>query len=137
MVPRKAEIESLVALLEGGEYETSTDLAKALLKESARLFSERDAYGVAIGLKTDDLRIPHGPFHGKSEAEKVAREARNRGLVAFVAPLVAPSRALSDEEVVTSCQCRHVKSQHAPKWGCCVTNRQTKEVCPCAVFNPA
>jgi hypothetical protein len=136
VIPRKAEIESLVSLLEGGEYETSTDLAKVLLRESARLLSERDAYGVAIGLKTDDLRIFYGPFYGKSEALKVAGAARDRGLVAFVAPLVAPSRALSDEEVVTSCQCGHVKSQHAGKFGCCVMDKTRKEKCPCPVFTP-
>lgn len=138
MIARKAEIEPIVALLEAGEHDTPEALAKDLIKLAARMLSERDTYGVAIGLHSDDLRIPHGPWYGRSEAEKVAAEARNRGLVAFVAPLLAPSRALTDDEgsMSRTCECGHQKEQHAGRWGCCVMHRQTKEKCPCSVFTP-
>lgn len=138
MIPRKNEVEPVVALLEAGEHDTAEALAKDLIKLVAGLLSDRDTFGVAIGLRTDDLRLPHGPYYGKAEAERVAREARDRGLVAFTAPLLAASRALTDDEgsMSRTCQCGHQKEQHANKWGCCVMNRQTKEKCACQVFSP-
>ena len=124
MIPRKAEVQAIVSLLEGGEFDTPDALAKELIKSIAGMLSERDAYGVAIGLKTDNLRIPHGPFFGKSEAEKVAREARARGLEAFVAPLYAPARALSqDEDPHKPCVCSHEKWQHWDRGRCAVFHR--------------
>ena len=125
LTPRKAEVEAVVDLLEGGEHDTPEALAKDLIKLVAGMLSDRDSFGVAIGLQSDDLRLPHGPYFGKAEAEKVAREARQRGLVAFVAPLIAPARALSeDADPHKPCAtCKHEKWQHWDQGRCAIFHR--------------
>jgi hypothetical protein len=145
LTPRKDEVAAVVALLEGEEHETAEELAKAILKEVSGLLSKRDSYGVAIGLRTDDLRIPHGPFWTLLDAKRTQREAEARGLVSFIAPLRAATDALREEEIAHSkrCVCGHPKELHGlsitpravTSLGCCVYKRREK--CACATYSAA
>lgn len=141
LTPRKDEVAAVVAILESDEHDDSVSMAKAIVRAVSEALSKRDAIGVAIGLKSDDLRNPFGPFWDSRSALKVKAEAESRGLVAFLAPLYAPDSALSIEAEATNkrCKCGHPKELHGssitPKavttLGCCVYHRHTKAKCPC------
>jgi hypothetical protein len=139
ITPRKEEVQAVVDVLESGEFEDSADMARALVKVIAAELQKRDGYGVAIGLKTDDMRIPHGPYFTILEAKRVVKEAEARGLVAFVAPLLGAGSALREEEEAYGkrCVCGHPKELHGsaikPKavttLGCATYRNKVK--CPC------
>lgn len=142
ITPRKEEVAAVVEILESDEHEDSASMAKALIKVIAAELQKRDGYGVAIGLRTDDLRIPHGPYFTILEAKRVAKEAEARGLVAFIAPLLGAGNALREEEEAMHkrCKCGHPAMLHGhsmkPKamtsLGCGVYRNKVK--CPCATY---
>jgi hypothetical protein len=76
LTPRKDEVAAVVAILESDEHEDSTSMAKQLLKVIAEVLSKRDGYGVGIGLRTDDMRVPHGPFYNIIAANAHSEELR-------------------------------------------------------------
>ena len=145
--PRANELAAVVEILESDEHEDPKAMAGAIVRRLGQLFEERDSYGVAIGLPTDDVEIPFGPFHNIGDAKKIVNEARARGLRAFVAPLLAPTRALRDDEESRASRCKncsHPKELHGismttfsgkPKpmasLGCAVFHRWTKQKCEC------
>jgi hypothetical protein len=145
LTPRKEEISAVVEVLESDEHEDSTSMAKALIRVIAEQLQQRDAYGVAIGLRTDSMRIAHGPMWTILEAKRVVKEAEARGLVAFVAPLLGASNALRDEEEATfkRCVCGHPAALHGsaikPKayttLGCGTYKNKIK--CPCKSYEAA
>ena len=142
ITPRKDEIAAVVAVLESDEHEDSASMAKALVRVVSELLQKRDAFGVAIGLPTDNLRLAHGPYFTVLEAKRVVKEANARGLVAFLAPLLSADSALREEEEAMNkrCTCGHPVQLHGsaikPKaWttlGCGVYKRNVK--CPCAGY---
>ena len=139
VTPRRNEIDAVTSILESDEYESSADMSKAIVKAVAAELSKRDAFGVAIGLPTDDLRLPHGPFFTILDAKRVVKEAQARGLVAFVAPLLGADSALREEEEALNkrCVCGHPPALHGsaikPKAvttiGCGVYIRNQKCAC--------
>jgi hypothetical protein len=149
LTPRSSEIAAVVAVIEAvddqGEpvYDSAADLAKALIKVVAERLQQRDGYGVGIGLRTDDMRLPHGPYFTILEAKRVVKEAEARGLVAFIAPLLGAANALRDEEEATfkRCVCGHPQALHGsaikPKAvtsiGCGVYGRD-KSKCQCKSY---
>ena len=147
--PRKDEIQAVVSILESDEHESPEAMAGAIVRRLGQLFEERDAYGVGIGLPTDDVELAHGPFYNIGDAKRVVNEARARGLRAFIAPLFGPARALLDEEeaLAQRCVCGHPRELHGismttfsgkPKpmtsLGCCVYNRSTRQKCDCTTY---
>ena len=142
LTPRKEEVAAVVAILESDEHEDSTSMAKQLLKVIAEVLSKRDGYGVGIGLRTDDMRVPHGPFYNILDAKRTVKEAEARGLVAFVAPLLGAGNALSEEGEAMNkrCVCGHpvelhgqsVKPKALTSLGCCVYKNKVK--CNCSVY---
>ena len=143
ITPRKEEVAAVIEVLESDEHEDSTSMAKALIKVVAEQLQKRDGYGVAIGLRTDDLRIPHGPMWTILEAKRVVKEAEARGLVAFIAPLLGAGNALTDEVEATHkrCICKHpailhgsaIKPKAVTSIGCGVYLRD-KTKCPCKTY---
>lgn len=141
LTPTKEERAAIVAILSSEAFETPDDMARELLKTAYALLSERDAYGVGIGLQSDDLVLAHGPWYNLGDAKRVVKEANARGLRAFVARLYGPAKALPDAEESTykrCSQCNHPKPLHGTgklsTAGCGVHHRQTKEKCPCTHF---
>lgn len=143
--PRKNEVEAVTAILESDEFEDSVAMSKAIVKAVAAELQSRDGYGVAIGLRSDDLRIPHGMFYTIMDAKRTVKEAEARGLVAFVAPLLGAANALTEESDPTAkrCVCGHPKELHgvsikpkaATSLGCCVYRSKVK--CPCGTYDAA
>ena len=135
ITPRKQEYGPIVELLEAGEYETSVDLAKAIVKLVAELLGERDMFGVAVSLpnERDGFHIAHGPYWTERQATKAVTEARGRGLMAWTAPLFPANHIVKPEEEVGHCKCGHPKEIHHNKWGCCVQRRGQGQ-CPCGVY---
>ena len=142
ITPKKEEVAAVASLLTSEDYDTPEDLAREVIRSVYALLSERDGYGVGIGLPTDDLVLPHGPWFNIGDAKRVAAEAQARGLRAFVARLYGPSSALPEDvgSVYKICECGHPKSLHGEgkiaRVGCGVYNR-SKEQCPCKNFLPA
>ena len=140
ITPRKTEVDAVVAILESGEYDSSEEMGRAIVKVVAAVLQSRDGYGVAIGLKTDDLRLPHGPYFTILEAKRVVKEAEARGLVAFIAPLLGAANALTEEAEATHkrCVCKHpqvlhgsaIKPKAVTSIGCGVFMKD-KTKCPC------
>lgn len=147
ITPRKEEVAAVVEVLESGEFEDSASMARELVKVIATALQKRDGYGVGIGLRTDDMRLPHGPFFTILEAKRVVKEAEARGLIAFIAPLLGAGNALRDEEEVTykQCTCGHPAALHGsnmkPKamtsLGCGTYHPRTKQKCSCKGFEAA
>ena len=145
--PRRNEVEAVVAILESGDFESSAEMSKAIIKAIADELAKRDGYGVAIGLRTDDLRIAHGPMYSILDAKRTVREAEARGLRAFIAPLLGAANALPEEVVATHkrCTCKHPQALHGaamkPKamtsLGCGVYHPRTKVKCPCTGYEAA
>lgn len=145
LTPRKNEIDAVLAILESEDYDDAASMAKELIKAVYAELGKRDGYGVAIGLRTDDLRIPHGPFATILDAKRVAKEAEARGLVAFVAPLLGAANALAEEAEAThrKCKCGHPSVLHGhamkPKamstLGCGVYRNKVK--CDCKAYEAA
>ena len=143
LTPRKEEVSAVVEVLEFDDHEDSVSMAKALIKVIAELLQQRDGYGVAIGLRTDDLRLPHGPFYTILEAKRVAKEAEARGLVSFIAPLLGAGNALRDDEEAKAkrCICGHpailhgsaIKPKAVTSIGCGVYLRD-KSKCSCKSY---
>lgn len=140
LTPTKEERAAIVAILSSEAFEDPDDMAREILKASYALLSERNAYGVGIGLPTDDLVLAHGPWYNIGDAKRVVKEAQARGLRAFVARLYGPAHALPDVEESTYkiCQCGHPKPLHGEgklsTVGCGVFDRKTKEQCSCRHF---
>ena len=144
LTPRRNELDAVTAILESDEFDSSADMAKALVKTIYAELGKRDGYGVAIGLRTDDLRIAHGPYATILDAKRVVKEAEARGLVAYIAPLLGAANALTEEEDSTyrRCTCGHPEALHGsaikPKaittLGCGTYHPRTKEKCPCRAY---
>ena len=142
ITPTKEERAAVVAVLSSEDFEDPDDMAGALVKLIYGLLCERDGYGVGIGLQSDDLVLPHGPYFNLGDAKRVAAEAQSRGLRAFVARMYGPAKALSADEGSTykRCQCSHPKELHGTgklsTSGCGVYDRRTREKCPCTNYRP-
>lgn len=140
ITPTKEERAAVVAILSSEAFEDPDDMARELIKAVYGLLCERTGYGVGIGLQTDDMALPHGPYFNLGDAKRVVAEAQSRGLRAFIAPLFGPGRALLQEQEshYKRCQCGHPKALHGEgklsTTGCAVFHRQTKEQCPCRTF---
>jgi 2,4-dienoyl-CoA reductase-like NADH-dependent reductase (Old Yellow Enzyme family) len=146
LTPRKNELDAVIGILESDEYETPAEMARAVVKAVGAELSKRDAFGVAIGLRTDSTRLAHGPYFTILEAKRVAKEAEARGLVSYIAPLLGAANALTEEVEAThkQCVCGHPQALHGssikPKAvtsiGCGVYDRQ-KTKCPCKGYGAA
>lgn len=68
--PSKAEVSTLVPLLEGGEFKSAEALARAVLKEAYRLLLERDFYVTIIGNGAG--QFGYGLTTTPAEAQKLA-----------------------------------------------------------------
>lgn len=128
--PRGSEVKAVVDLLESGDYETSEDLAKTIIQTLVGELAKRDAYGIARGLRTDDLRIPHGPYWDKRDAERAVKASREAGLVAFMAPLSSPVLPEPQRSSLARCEgCAHAVQFHDSRG--CWTFTKDRTRCEC------
>lgn len=72
LTPRGAEVKAIVELLESEEFDSADALAKAVLKRTAELFSEREFYAWVYRESPDAFYLPYGPFASEIEAKKFA-----------------------------------------------------------------
>lgn len=108
----------MVALLESGDYETSKDLAKAIIHTLVDELAKRDAYGISRGLGSDDLRIAHGPYWDRRDAEKALKASQEAGLVARGWRLAGPLLPEPERAPVARCEaCAHATQFHDAR-GC-------------------
>jgi hypothetical protein len=135
LTPRIKEVSAIVAVLEREDHETPQALAKEILKLCAELLAQRESIVVGIGLQSDDLYIPHGPFWSLGDAKRVIKAASERGFKSDLRNVWPSDDAVPERvtERVTCADCGHVKSMHA-SFGCAVMSRVPKAVCPCSGF---
>ena len=121
--PRADERKAIVALLEGGEFESPEALADEVIRTTYRLFQRRD--WELWCHREDGLLLLFGPFTGDNEARKLATEAglggENR---IYKVSSVAAMQARIEQNALTSgtCTCGHPKGlhEHAKQSGRCV-----------------
>ena len=126
--PRKAEVDAVVALLESDQFDTSTGMARELIKQVAGDLSRRDTLGVALSFAGNPPGLALGPFYSKRDAEKCAQDAREAGMVARINRL-SGTGAMRPIAVLTSeCgTCGHRVEMH-PKVECYVHKCECREL---------
>lgn len=102
LVPTKAEVEAVAALLEQGG-DSPTDLAKTVIKKLTELREERKTYALVFGL-SGPAHVGFGPFATHDAAfnsvdkNPVAYIARRAAIVPIHGPSqTASMQALADE----------------------------------------
>lgn len=144
LTPRRNEIAAVVSILESDEFDSPEEMARGIVKAVVEELSKRNGYGVGIGLRSDNLRIAHGPMYSILEAKRVVKEAEARGLVAFIAPLLGAASALRDDEEAKAkrCVCGHpqvlhgsaIKPKAVTSIGCGVYLKDRSK-CPCKGYD--
>lgn len=128
VTPRGPEVKAIVALLESDDWDSDEALAKAVIKRTCELLSDRDMYAWVYGMG-DGFNLAWGPFASESEAKKFAGKYLEmlKGMH-MILPLGSPSaleeRATSNTVQSQFCQneqCTHsiVSHEHPKKNGKC------------------
>ena len=133
--PRKTEIEPVVAILTSDEYDSETDMAKALIKTVAQVLSERNTFGVAIGFDDNHPGLAIGPFFSTADAQTCITEAQEAGMKARIARLCGTTSIKPPDALVGGCgECGHRKALHPKSYKClvlptcgCLRFKETKE----------
>lgn len=128
---RKDEIAAIAAILDSGDYEDSTELAKAVLHKAADLFALRDTHGVAYGLQTDSIWLHMGPYYDVRDANKAAAELQALGMRTATGRILSPVMPEHEEPAANHCaNCGHAPQLHNFQ-GCGIYLNKSKERCPC------
>lgn len=141
--PRDSEVETVIDLMESGDYETPEALAKAIVVAVAGELAQRTTLGIAAGFPGEAPSMAVGPFYHAEDVKKWREEAQEAGLETRVRRLSSPGALLPAEALETvSCECGHQKEQHVirvknnkpgPPRECGVLpDGRTK--CPCGSF---
>lgn len=72
LTPRGNEVKAIMELLESEDFDSAEALAKAVLKRTAELFSERDWCAWVYRESPDAFYLPYGPFSSEIEAKRFA-----------------------------------------------------------------
>lgn len=139
---RKAELDAVEAILSSEDYETPRDMAKALINAVVDALADRPSHVVGIGLRTDNLYVPAGPFWSLTDAKRVAKEAEARGLKYALREVWPASQAIIETESNDRgiCTCGHRKELHTRnvkgvnKWSGCAVYLRKKELCSCSGY---
>lgn len=134
--PRSSEYKALALLLESGEYDNATQLAKAVVNEVADLLWMRDWY--AVSHRGGILNVDYGPFASEAQAKAFCtKELAGQGGVGHIVRLTSPGQLYaringhSDwEGFCKSCHCPKYDHHHdGQALGKCGTSS-----CPCKKF---
>lgn len=125
ITPRKSEIESVVNILDSDAFDSPDQMARELIKTVARMVSERDSFGLAVGLPGEQPWLAHGPYWSRNSAQKALKEAEGAGLRGYIAPLFSAEwmmreQAVKDDSCAT---CGHAKWQHWDRGACALYHR--------------
>ena len=123
--PRKSEVDAVVALLESDQFDTSTSMAKELIKQVADILSNRDTLGVHAFFESSTASqyshpaggLAIGPFYDKRSADKCAADAREAGMEARVARLSGTGSIRAAQALRQVCVCGHRTEAHV--WTTC------------------
>src|SRR5690606_10321001 len=74
ITPRREEVEAIRAILESQDYDTSAQMAKAVIKASADALAMRDWFALGHRFREDQPPIAWAPFASGNEAWKVAQK---------------------------------------------------------------
>jgi hypothetical protein len=129
--PRKAEVDAVVALLESDQFDTSTGMARQIVKQVADELSKRTTFGVAVGFAGDNHPgLAIGAFYSVRDANKTAKDAREAGLQARVARLSGTGSIRAAQALRQACVCGHKTEMHV--LGMCAV---TKCACEGVAYN--
>lgn len=114
--PRDAEVDTVVNLMESGDYETPEALARAIVVAVAGELAQRTTLGIAAGFPGEAPSMAVGPFYHSDDVKKWREEAQEAGLETRVRRLSSPGALRPAEALETpSCECGHQKDQHVVK----------------------
>ena len=101
-------------------------MAKDIIKAVAQVLSERDGYGLALGMDPDHPFLAMGKYYSMADAVKGATEAREAGLTARVARLSGIGSIKPAEVRNALCECGHSVDLHPKADRCRVVNPSCK-----------
>ena len=111
--PRKTEVDAVVALLESDQFDTSTGMARQIVKTVADELSKRTTFGVAVGFAGDNHPgLAIGAFYSIRDANKTVKDAREAGLQARVARLSGTGSIRAAQALRQACVCGHKTEMH-------------------------
>ena len=128
ITPRREEVAGVVALLESDEFDTSTSMAKAIIKLVADVLSQRTTHGVAVGMPDMPPALAIGPCYSVRDARSIAKNAQEAGMEARIARLSGSASIKAGEVLRTVCVCGHRVESHV--WTTC-----TIQACGCKGVN--
>lgn len=131
ITPRKAEINAIAAIIDSDEYESSEQMAYAVIKETAGLLSLRDTYGIAAGFEPGP-GLAFGPYYDARSLQKALIEAQQAGLTARKARLTGVGHLRPVEVRSVLCECGHRVELHPKSSKCLVL-----PTCHCKAFTQA
>ena len=117
ITPRKEEVAGVVALLESNEFDTSTGMAKEIVKLVADMLSLRTTHGVAVGMPDCKPALAIGPCYSVRDARTIAKNAQEAGLWARIARLSGTGSIKAAQALRAVCVCGHRTEAHV--WTTC------------------
>jgi len=114
LIPRKPEIDAVVALLEADGYPSAEALAKVIIKTVADELDMRDWYALTHRWRDGQRGINWGPFSSSIDALRAAEYIGEGqfGAVKLYSPGVLVANAKGRKN--TAGFCRHPACGHAP-----------------------
>ena len=120
--PRKAEVDAVVTLLESDQFDTSTGMARELIKLVADMLSERDTLGVRLTFPDHSSPgLAVGPFYDKRSAQACLKDAQEVGMDALLARLSGTGSIRAAQALKRACVCGHKTEMHC--FGVCAVAR--------------
>lgn len=136
--PRSSEVAAVVAILQSGEFDDETAMAKAIVRTVAAELSLREAYV----LYPPNCPFGYGPYWSETDAARAWKKEIGSSFVGKAQLLRTFPWSVQDEQNA-GCECGHVKEIHVvrgPK------NKPTKPSecgriiggapCPCPSYTP-
>lgn len=107
--PRGEEVAAVVELLESPEFDSSYDMASAIVKRLSWVLSMRDGHAVVSG-----NRLLFAPYYDEAEATKVAALVGDGKVVTAWSPgtVLAKYDSTTGVKWTGFCTCSHPKAMH-------------------------
>ena len=117
LTPRASEVKAIEELLESEDFDSSSELAKAILKLAAELLQDRESFVVGVHLWDSDWAV-YGPYWSQPELNAALKLVQSENVVK-VQNIIPATHAAPREHVpehVDGCgRCNHPEEAHKDK----------------------
>ena len=127
LTPRGTEVKAIVSLLESDEFDSAEALAKAIIKRTGELLSERDMYAWVYRESPEAYYLPFGPFTSESEAMRYAGKyvgmLKGQHMILPLYSTTALTERMASYQIpsafCSACTHSHMSHEHPRKNGRC------------------